>query len=256
MNKKGILNKIKELFAVEMFQGDYATEDGKIIRCYGEGLEVGTKVKEITEEGEVDIEDGDYVLKDGLVISVVKGVVTEIEEATSMEDELTDVDEVQTETDEEMTATKNKMGKKEKMEYLDTTLQDGTKVRVIGGELEVGAKVEVEKDGSYVKAPEGQHNLTDGRVIYVDAEGLINEIETPDTKKNAEEKLKEMYDAFGKLVEEMKKLKMEVSKIKKENTELKNNFNAFSKAPSVEPTKHQPKFSTLERDEKIKFFAR
>jgi len=252
MNKKGILNKIKELFAVEMFAGDYATEDGKIIRCYGDALEVGAKVKEITAEGEVDIEDGDYVLKDGLVISVVKGVVTEIEEATSMEEE----DEDENGTDEEMTDYKDKMNKRERMTDLDTTLQDGTKVRVIGGKLEVGAKVEVEVEGKYVNAPEGQHNLADGRVIYVDAQGLINEIETPDTKKNTEENLREMYDAFGKLVEEMKKLKMEVSKIKKENTEMKNNFNAFSKAPSVEPTKHSPKFSTLERDEKIKFFAR
>lgn len=250
MNKKGILDKIKELFSVEMFQGDYATEDGRIIRCYGEGLEVGTKVKEITEEGEVEIEDGDYVLKDGLVLSVVKGTITEIEEVSGSGEE----------TDEEMTETKeekDKMGDKEKMEDLETTLLDGTKVKVIGGELAVGAKVEVEVEGKYVNAPAGQHNLADGRVIYVDAEGLINEIETPETKKKEEEnQLKEMYEAFGKMVEEMKKLKMEVSKMKKENTEMKNKFNAFSKAPSDEPTKHQPKFSSLERDEKLKFFAR
>lgn len=248
MNKKGILNKIKELFAVEMFQGDYATEDGRIIRCYGEGLEVGTKVKEITEEGEVEIEDGDYVLKDGLVLSISKGVITEIEEVTSLEEE---------ETNEDMTETKMEKEEKEKMKDLETTLLDGTKVKVIGGELAVGAKVEVEVEGKYVNAPAGQHNLADGRVIYVDEKGLINEIETPDTKKNEEEnQMKEMYEALGNVVEEMKKLKMEISKMKKENTEMKNQFNAFSKAPSEEPTKHQPQFSKLERDEKLKFFAR
>jgi hypothetical protein len=161
------------------------------------------------------------------------------------------------ETDEEMTETKMEKDKEEKMKDLETTLLDGTKVRVIGGELQVGSKVEVEVEGKYVNAPEGQHNLADGRVIYVDAEGLINEIETPDTKKNEEEnQMKEMYEALGKVVEEMKKLKMEISKVKKENTEMKNKFNAFSKAPSEEPTKHEPKFSSLQRDEKLKFFAR
>jgi len=72
------------------------------------------------------------------------------------------------------------------IEMAETTLMDGTKVKV-EGDVAVGNKVLVEKDGEYVQAPEGQHNLADGKVIYVDADGLINEIQTPETKSVDEE---------------------------------------------------------------------
>lgn len=255
MTKKNILGKIKELFQIEYFQADYQTTDGRIIRCYGEGLEVGSKIKEITEDGEVDLQDGDIELKDGLVITLVNGAITEIEEATSMEDE---------QTDEEMTDKKDDMEyqDKEKMADLETTLLNGTKVKVIGGELVVGAKVEAEIDGKFIPAPEGQHDLSDGRVIFVDKDGLINKIETPTTEKLGEHKedekteMDEVYGMVEKVVEEMKKLKLEINKMKKQNTELTSNFQKFAKEPQAEPTKHEPKFKITDREEKLKFFAK
>ena len=103
------------------------------------------KMNELTlPDGEHTIGEKIYVVKDGKVIEV-KDVVKEVELA-------------------------------------ETELLDGTKVRV-EGDLAVGNKAEVYINGEWVKAPEGQHNLADGRVIYVDAEGFINEIQTPDTKK-------------------------------------------------------------------------
>ena len=251
MDKKNILTKIKELFnsEVERFEGtDYKTQDGRIIRCYGGGLEVGEMVKEITSEGEVDIEDGNYVLEDGIVL-IIKGGMIE-----SVEEEMEEVTDTITE-DVSMIEQDKDMVEEDKMADLETTLMDGTKVRVIGGELVVGAKVEAEIDGKYINAPEGQHNLADGRVIYVDADGLINEIETPDTKKEDEE-MSDLFSAVSKLVDEVKSLKNEVKLIKEENDTLKSKFGKFSKEPSDTKTTHEVKLSTMSKDDRLKFFGK
>jgi hypothetical protein len=122
------------------------------------------KMNELTlPDGEHTIGEKIYVVKDGAVIEV-RDVVKEVELA-------------------------------------ETELLDGTKVRV-EGDLAVGNKAEVYINGEWVKAPEGQHNLADGRVIYVDAEGLINEIETPDTKKVDEVGLSEEVKEEEEVIEE------------------------------------------------------
>ena len=226
MNKKTILGKIKELFNTdEKFGADYKTTDGRIIRCYGEGLDVGEMVKEITADGEVDLPNGDYELEDGLMLNVVDGKITNITEQTEAEE--IDVDDVENSISME----DKDMVEKDKMMDLDTTLMDGTRVRVIGGLLAIGARVQAEIDGKYINAPEGQHNLIDGVIIYVDADGLINEIETPDTKKEEEEGMAELFNSLSSLINEVKKLRIEVKSIKEENKTMKNDFNKFSKSP-------------------------
>lgn len=248
MDKKSILLKVKELFTSneEKFEGtDYKTQDGRVLRIIG-SIDVGTEVKEITEEGEVSIEDGNYILEDGVVLMIHGGKITQVSEVVNEGED----------TEEEMGDMKDKT----KMEDLETELMDGTKVKVIGGLLEVGSKVEVEVEGNWVKAPEGQHNLKDGRVIYVDGDGLINEIQTPDTKKEDEvgmnEELNEVFNSINLLVNEVKALRTEIGEVKKENTELKSKFSKFSKEPSEEPTKHEIKFKKMTKDDKLKFFGK
>jgi hypothetical protein len=251
MNKKTILGKIKELFNTdEKFGADYKTTDGRIIRCYGEGLDVGEMVKEITADGEVDLPNGDYELEDGLLLNVVDGKITNITEQTeALEIDVDDVEDSISMEDKDMV-------EKDKMMDLDTTLMDGTKVRVIGGLLAIGARVQAFIDGKYINAPEGQHNLIDGVIIYVDADGLINEIETPDTKKEEEEGMAELFNSLSSLIKEVKRLRVEVKSIKEENNTMKNDFNKFSKSPSETPTNHEIKFSKTSKDDKLKFFAR
>ena len=63
MDNKNIIKTIKGLFEKQEVVenenfADYKTEDGKILRA--ENLEVETEVKEITEEGEIALEDGSY----------------------------------------------------------------------------------------------------------------------------------------------------------------------------------------------------
>lgn len=232
MQKNEIIKKIKMLFTAEKFEGtDYKTIDGLIIRVSPEN-----EVKEITEEGEVAITTGDYTLEDGRVLKVVDGLLSEIaekEEEESVEVEI------------------------EMAEYIETTLMDGTKVRVLGTELTVGSLVEVEKDGEWVKAPEGQHNLSDDRVIYVDGEGKVNEIETPDTKKEDEVNMEntELFSALEVLSNQMKTLTDKLTALETENKELKSKFETFSKTPVTESiTKETKTFSS--KEDKIKFFGR
>lgn len=239
MDKKGILLKIKELFTekTETKMGmDYRTLDGRIIRCYGEGLEIGDDVKEITPDGEMDLIDGEYTLEDGMTLTIADGKIMEAAEINA---------EDGTEDDGESFA-----------EYLETTLMDGTKVRVVGNELVIGAKVEVETPDGYVPAPEGQHNLADDRVIYVDADGVINEIQTPETKKEDEVGMEELFSSIELLVNEIQSMKSLIESVKLENKELKTRFNKFAEEPSEEPIKKTIDLKSNNKEDKLKFFAK
>jgi hypothetical protein len=95
MNKKTVLEKIKQLFTdteeeVEVSFVDVKTEDGRILRL--DDIAVDQAVKEITEDGEVEIEDGTYVLEDGNSLVVSGGIITEIIEAEAEAEE--EVEEV------------------------------------------------------------------------------------------------------------------------------------------------------------------
>ena len=82
MNKKtSILAKIRELFAQEMFAADYMSTDGKIIRCLGDALRVGEKVKEVVSGQEVDIADGTYRLNDGKILEIAAGTIKSMEKS-------------------------------------------------------------------------------------------------------------------------------------------------------------------------------
>ena len=186
------------------------------------------------------LEDGEYPLEDGILLTIVGGKIENItQDEEDMEEEV-----VLVPTQESMA------------EYLETTLLDGTKARVEGGELVVGAKVEVEIDGIYVNAPEGQHDLVDGVVIYVDADGLVNEIETADTKKE-DEMLSQVFNSIKELVDEVKSLKGDIKNIKEENTKLQNRVNKFAAEPSEEPIETKIQFkNTNNKMDKLKFFSK
>jgi len=170
-DKKSILGEIKDiLFGAEK---ELAFKDGKsgdfILRVDAEDFIKGAVISLVTPDGLIPVEDGTYPLEDGREIYVIGGKIDKVE---MPEEEM-----IEETIDETATAD---------IEMAEAELLDGTKVKV-EGDVAVGNKVLVEKDGEYIKAPEGQHNLSDGRVIYVDADGLINEIQTPETKAVDEE---------------------------------------------------------------------
>lgn len=243
MDKANILTRIKELFTSQedyKFM-DYKTMDGRILRCDGEGLDVGSKITEITADGEIPLEDGEYTLEDGMVLTIVGGIVDRMKES----DESISEEDMKIEQDMTEVSTQ---------EFSETTLLDGTKVR-IDGDLAVGNKVEVEIDGEWRQAPEGQHNLADGRVIYVDADGMINEIQTPDTKKVDEVGMEEVFSSLELLLEKINTLTNELTSVKEENESLKSRVDMFAKAPSVEPINQSITLKNTTKEDKLKFFG-
>jgi flagellin-like hook-associated protein FlgL len=258
MDKKGILTKIKELFSteVEKFEADYKTQDGRIIRCYGEGLDVGEMVKEITAEGEMDIEDGDYILEDGTTLMIVGGKIEAIGEEVS-EDEMEEITDTITEDVEMGNDMKDRMEDGYKNE-IDTKLLDGTEIRVLtkGDAISVGDMVLVKVGEGYKEAPEGRHEVEGGLVVYTDAEGNINEIETAQTEERDETGLSEVFTAISTLVDEVKSLRGELSTIKKENEELKTRVNKFAAEPSVEPLPTKVEFKSKSKADILAFMSK
>lgn len=166
-DKKSILGEIKDLlFSSKTIEFKEAKSGDFILRVEGEDFVEGADINLVTPDGLIPVEDGTYPLEDGRELYVIGGKIDKIELPEAEES----VEEVELAV----------------IEFAESQLLDGTKVK-IEGDLAVGNKVLVEKDGEYIQAPEGQHDLADGRVIYVDADGLINEIQTPDTKKVDEE---------------------------------------------------------------------
>jgi hypothetical protein len=76
-----------------------------------------------------------------------------------------------------------------KLKFANYVLVDGTKI-LVEGELTTGSPVFIVTDAGAEQAAEGQYTLEDGTIIYVDAEGLINEIETAETEVVEEEDMK------------------------------------------------------------------
>ncbi len=174
-DKRSILGEIKAILfgAEEMKSFKEAKSGDYILRVEGEDFAEGMEISLVTEDGLIPVEDGAYPLEDGRELVVAAGKIEKIEGEVKEEEE---------------------EGPEIEIELAETELLDGTKVKV-EGDVAVGNKVLVEKDGEFVQAPEGQHNLADGKVIYVDAEGLINEIQTPDTKKEDEVALEVAVEA-------------------------------------------------------------
>jgi hypothetical protein len=81
----------------------------------------------------------------------------------------------------------NKQKMKKRFKFAEYMLQDGTTKISIDGELAVGSACYVVlEDGTLEQAPEGEHILEDGTTIFVDAEGLINEVRSAETTAVAE----------------------------------------------------------------------
>lgn len=144
-------------------------------------------------------------------------------------------------------------------------LVDGTEVKILtkGEAVSVGDMVLVKVGEGYEKAPEGQHELEGGLIVYVDAEGYINELSTKETEETEDEEMgnNEMEELFGmieKMADMVIKLKDEIVGLKKVNQSLEERFEKFSNEPVSESFTQQnkPRISTFEtKEDRIKFFS-
>jgi hypothetical protein len=86
----------------------------------------------------------------------------------------------------------NNQKMKKRLKFAEYTLDNGTRISV-EGDLAVGSPVYVVmEDGALEQAPSGEHTLEDGTTIFVDEEGLINEVRSAETSEVAEENREEL----------------------------------------------------------------
>ena len=147
-------------------------------------------------------------------------------------------------------------------------LLDGTEVKILtkGDAVSVGDMVLVKVGEGFEKAPEGEHKLEGGLVVYVDAEGYINEIATEETEnkeaaadgEGGEAEMEALFGMVEKMADMLTKLKDEVVGLKRVNQSLEERFEKFSKEPITESFTEQNKvkFTTFEtKEDRIKFFS-
>lgn len=111
---------------------------------------------------------------------------------------------------------------------LDTTLEDGTAVTIMGNSIEVGAPVTITETGE--PAPDGTHQLADGTQI-VTVEGVITEV------------IPYIEDDAAALKSENAALKSELESVKAELSAVSEKFDAFVK--NLE--QKQPVFNRVQR---------
>ena len=162
-------------------------------------------------------------------------------------------------------------------------LLDGTKVHV-DEDFTVGAQLHiVNEDGSYTAAPEGTHETAEGKLITVDAAGVITaiedkiveevaaeetkieeEVKVEETEMGKKEKMMEeetvevaievapemvqaVIDAVAPLMEQVKELETELKS-------LKASFSKFSNEPAAKPVRNN--FKAEQADKKSAIDAR
>ncbi len=270
--KKTILAKIKDIFTEENGEVskfvDVKTEDGTILRV--SDMEVGATVTEITEDGEKEVEGGTFELEGGVTMVVEDGKISKIDKVDELDEEKKE--------DEEMDEHKDKEEEDEMDEHegLYLKLKDGTEIHVVTkveGEVSEGDLVHLVVEGEMVNAPEGEHELEDGRIIVLDENSMLTEIrETLSEEKEEEEMSEEVIEEptlveesevptkvtnqLKDLISQIKELKNSFEDMKKENEELKSRFNKFASEPSEEPIKEKISFSTISREDKLRFFSK
>jgi hypothetical protein len=235
MDKKMVIKTIKKIFTSEVEEEnmnfvDVKIEDGKIVRV--SDMKEGVEIKEVTEDGLIDVEDGEYVSVDGLVITVKEGLIDSITEK-EVEDE---VEEIEDEVVVEMA---------------NVMRTDGVAIYYDGTELVEGTPLFLDEEMSE-PAPDGSHDLEGGMLIVIEDGKLVSIEEVEVEEEELGYKEKEMEEVFNSI----NSMKEELEKLKEENNELKSKFKKFLGEASEEPIKEKISFNKINRDEKLKFFSK
>jgi hypothetical protein len=109
--------------------------------------------------------------------------------------------------------------------FIDAELKDGTKIKVDGEKIDIGAKVMVLTPEGEAEAPNGTHELSDGTKITTEA-GIITEVipaQPPKEEQQASDKFdaKPAIDDLVKRVAALEELQAANKNLAKENENLK-----------------------------------
>lgn len=256
-----------DVTSVEDVTLDVKTEDGKILRIVSTEIEDGAEIKEVTEDGILELADGTYVLEDKSEIIVKEGKI-ESHTLSENEDVVEDVEDAETSGNESFRAIRHYSSNFGMIKSIyvyeigtnEDTFEIGTKVTVTEIDYDGNEEVREVCDGWYA--------LEDGRTIGVDENGVIVIIKDKDgdilevatvgenTNEDApisedapssEEEVEDVSEEeFNKVVENMSN---DYSKLKEDYSKLKEEFELFKKEASEN---HTNVADTLKFDEKPK----
>lgn len=148
---------------------------------------------------------------------------------------------------------------KEVSAYAEAELVDGTKVQV-EGELEVGKVLSVITEEGLSPAPAGLHATTEGLLITVGENGVIETIEEeapaePVVEETTEETVEaEVFQSehlLSSIAELIQPFTTQINELKAELGTLSQRFQTFSDEPAAEPIKRTFK----QNDEEAKTIA-
>ena len=158
-------------------------------------------------------------------LKVTLGLDTEVVETVISEETVVEASE---ETVEETIET----------EFAEETLIDGTVVKV-EGDLEIGKQLVVVTEEGDVAAPEGMHQTQSGKLITVDAEGVIVSIEEVEAEEVVEEVVEapaeasqDFSEVIDSITEVVKPALDKINSLTEELEALKANFSAFKDEPA------------------------
>ena len=186
------ISKIKQIFEdIEGTESDYVevkTIDGKILRA--NILAIDQEVVEITEDGEVALEDNDYVIEGGDTLVVEGGVIIEIIKGEEEEGEVVE----------------------------DEVVEDEFKKAVI--KMEDGTEIEIDAD-KLTKVleliEEVEDVVADEEVEADDTEAIVEDI--VEEIKELVEEFKSIKKEFASVKAENRQLKRDVAKFSKSASE-------------------------------------
>lgn len=220
--ESGVLNEDSNDFI------ELKTEDGDIFRM--EVLAVDEIVKEVTEDGLIDVADGTYVMEDGSSLVIKDDIISEIIEA--------DADEADSAE-----------------EFAEISAVIKYKLNVTADTIEVGTTlVQTDEEGNTYSVDAGEYELEDGRTIQVDADSIVVLIsdeagkteDAIDDKSDAdsadsadatdEESFKAVVKEMKGLISKFKSVSKDLNLLKDENKVLKAKVNKFAKEASVSHT--------------------
>ena len=186
-------------------------------------------------------------------LKVSLGLETEVVETV----ETTEVEETVVEASEEETVEETI-----ETQFAEETLVDGTVVKV-EGELEVGKQLVVVTEEGDVAAPEGMHQTQSGKLITVDAEGVITSIEEAEAEEVTEEAAPEeaasqdFSEVVESITEVVKPALDRINEVAAELEALKASFSAFKDEPAGNKiTNNLQEFKAAQANEADMRFAR
>lgn len=273
MNKKSVIARIKAMFAEEVEQTfiDVKTQDGRILRA--SDIVIDGTILEVTEEGEIPLEDNEYVLEEGYTLVVESGVIKEIKEPV-VEESVTEepvAEEMEEETTVKATIKKRFSGIvryliEDNSEAEAEAVQTESEVTIVANEIKpeepvviIDENLQVVEDWTGtmdVMVEDQTQTVTIENGVITEVSGVTEEVmeEEPEQVIERTEEVS-LEDFNSELVIALESIKNELQILKEENKKLSERFNKFASEPSEEPIVTKVDFNKVDKNERLKFFG-